>query len=79
MTEIPLSKYLENHTQTEAAALIERTPAAIWQMVKKERDVRLVFNEDGSFSHPYEITSLRLPGTHPKRKKRVVKRRKTNA
>lgn len=71
MIEVQLTEYLESHSQVDAAKLIDRTPAAIWQMIQNKRDIRLVFFDDGRFSHPYEITRLREPGVHPKRAQRT--------
>jgi len=75
MKELTLREYVDQTSQTEAAALIGRTQGAVWQMLRDERDIRLIFDDKGNFIKPYEISDLREPGVHPKRtQKRPVKR-----
>ena len=71
MKELTLKEFVEQNSQAEAAALIKRTPGAIWQMLRDKRDIRLVFDNKGKFIKPYEITSLRDPGVYPKKRKKV--------
>lgn len=57
MKEIPLSKFCERHSQSEAARLIGRTQGAVSQMLKAGRDVVIVDHGNGRFS-AYERRAL---------------------
>lgn len=54
MTEISLKEYLLDHSQTQAAELMNVGQSAVSQMVASDRDIRLVFADDGSLMHSYE-------------------------
>ncbi len=51
MREMTLQKYLsEGRTQGEVAAALGCTQGAIWQMLRDERDIRVVLQDDGSIT-----------------------------
>ncbi len=50
MKEISLKKYCETHTQKEAAELMGRSQGAVWQMLQNNRDIYIVFADDGEVS-----------------------------
>lgn len=59
-TELKLRDYLASgHTQSEAARLLGlKYQATVSKMLASDRDVRLVFHSDGTFSHSYEVKRL---------------------
>jgi hypothetical protein len=63
MREISLSEFLENHTQQEAADVIGCTQGAVWQMLKKRRDIRFRLNKKGEAVSHYEITAAKRTRT----------------
>ena len=53
-TPIPISEFLKDRTQAEAAALLGCTQSAVSQMVRSGRDIRIETSQDGSYSY-FEI------------------------
>lgn len=58
MTETKLSQYLTSATQSEVAALLGVNQSAVSQMVRNERDVRIVLDADGCLVRAYEIKEI---------------------
>jgi len=55
MAEKTLSDYANEFGQEAAAKLLGRNQGSVSKAIRKKRDIRLVFKDDGSFSHHYEI------------------------
>lgn len=49
MKEIPLTKFLEEHTQSEAAGIMGRSQGAVSQMVQAGRQVFITLDEQGVY------------------------------
>lgn len=58
MTEILLSEYVQKQGQLAAATILKLSQGSISKMLKKKRDVRLVFDLHDKFSHAYEVKPL---------------------
>lgn len=58
MNEISLQEYCAKNSQSSAAKLMNCTPGAVWQMLKYQRLVKLVFRDCGDFDHAYEKSFL---------------------
>lgn len=57
MTEVSLSDYCRpkgKHPQSTAALHLECSQSAVQQMLKSNRDIRLVFDDAGGFVKAYE-------------------------
>lgn len=55
MHEKTLSDFVKEKSQEAAANLIGWVQGSVSKALKKERDIRLVFTEEGNFSHYYEV------------------------
>ena len=66
MREITLKDYITegkgSRTYSDVATLIGRTTGRAWQLRDRE-DIRLVFDDDGSFVRSYKITILKEAAT----------------
>lgn len=59
MAEIKLSDYVTENSQEQAARLLGWVQSSVSKAVRRGRDIRLVFHEDGTFSDYYEIKGKR--------------------
>lgn len=50
ITEIPLKRFCETHTQAQAAQILGRTQGAVSQMIRAGREVFIVDHGDGRFT-----------------------------
>ncbi len=58
MKELSISDYLIDGTQKEIAEALHITDGAVSQMVKFNRDVRLIVNKRGEIVRAHEIKQL---------------------
>jgi Cro len=60
MTEIALNEYVTKNGQQKAAELLGWFQGSVSKAVRRGRDIRLVFNDNGTFSNYYEIKRKEL-------------------
>lgn len=58
MTEISLSDYVQGEGQASAAAILKVSQGSISKMLKRQRDIRFLFDSKNNFLRAYEVKPL---------------------